>query len=42
MRDGRVEDGGEGPQHMHYVAEQFTPEEEATLRPYFTNLDPAT
>jgi thymidylate synthase ThyX len=24
---------------MHYVAEQFTPEEEATLRPYFTNLD---
>jgi len=24
---------------MHYVAERFTPEEEATLRPYFTNLD---
>jgi thymidylate synthase ThyX len=24
---------------MHYVAEQFTPEEEATLRPYFSNLD---
>jgi thymidylate synthase ThyX len=24
---------------MHYVADQFTPEEEATLRPYFTNLD---
>jgi thymidylate synthase ThyX len=24
---------------MHYVAEQFTPEEEAKLRPYFTNLD---
>jgi thymidylate synthase ThyX len=24
---------------MHYVAEQFTPAEEATLRPYFTNLD---
>src|SRR5213596_3531758 len=24
---------------MQYVAEQFTPEEEATLRPYFTNLD---
>jgi thymidylate synthase ThyX len=24
---------------MHYVAEEFTPEEEATLRPYFTNLD---
>jgi thymidylate synthase ThyX len=24
---------------MHYAAEQFTPEEEATLRPYFTNLD---
>ena len=24
---------------MHYVAEQFTPEEEAALRPYFTNLD---
>ena len=24
---------------MHYVAEQFTPEEAAILRPYFTNLD---
>ncbi len=24
---------------MHYVAERFTPQEEATLRPYFTNLD---
>ena len=24
---------------MHYVAERFTPEEAATLRPYFTNLD---
>ncbi len=24
---------------MQYVAERFTPEEEATLRPYFTNLD---
>ena len=24
---------------MHYVAEEFTPEEEATLRPYFTNID---
>ena len=24
---------------MQYAAERFTPEEEATLRPYFTNLD---
>jgi thymidylate synthase ThyX len=24
---------------MQYVAERFTPEQEATLRPYFTNLD---
>src|SRR6202162_6529090 len=24
---------------MQYVAERFTPEESATLRPYFTNLD---
>src|ERR1700741_1363006 len=24
---------------MHYVADQFTPEEEASLRRYFTNLD---
>jgi thymidylate synthase ThyX len=24
---------------MHYVAEEFTPEEAAILRPYFTNLD---
>jgi thymidylate synthase ThyX len=24
---------------MHYVAEQFTPEEATILRPYFTNLD---
>ncbi len=24
---------------MHYVAEQFSPEEEAKLRPYFSNLD---
>src|SRR5438105_4774242 len=24
---------------MQYAAEQFTPEEAATLRPYFTNLD---
>ena len=24
---------------MHYAVEEFTPEEEATLRPYFTNLD---
>ena len=24
---------------MQYVAEHFTPEEAATLRPYFTNLD---
>ena len=24
---------------MQYAAERFTPDEEATLRPYFTNLD---